>query len=189
MHPISSVDALVALLAGAGSGSGTDGDAGGGGGGEALDQLAHALQCADVLAARHPEDPGLLVAGLVHDVGHLLDPGDDAGHGRLGAAAVQDLLGTRVARLVELHVPAKRYLVATEPSYAERLSPVSTITLARQGGAMTPDEVAALRDDPDLPAALALRIADEAAKEPGRVVPGLDRWRPVLDEVARAATA
>lgn len=183
MTPISSVDALAALLVRARS----DHDVCGGG--EALDQLAHALQCADVLAARHPDDPELQVAGLVHDIGHLLDPGDDAGHGRVGAAAVRDLLGARVARLVELHVPAKRYLVATDPSYASRLSPVSTTTLARQGGAMSPEEVAALRSDPHLPAALALRIADEAAKEPGRVVPGLDRWRPVLDEVSRAASA
>ncbi|MDQ3306347.1 MAG: HD domain-containing protein [Actinomycetota bacterium] len=125
------------------------------------------------------------MAGLVHDVGHILDPDDVAGHGRNGAEAVRSLLGERVARLVELHVPAKRYLTATDPSYRVRLSPASTATLVDQGGAMDADEVAAFAAvTPDLAAALALRSADEAAKFPGLTMPGLERWRPVLEAVA-----
>lgn len=175
---LGSVDELAQLLRGAAARPGGDRP------NEPLDQLAHALQCADVLARARPDDLELQVAGLVHDVGHLLGA-DDAGHGVRGAAAVRGLLGARVAHLVELHVPAKRYLVATDPAYEARLSAVSTLTLHHQGGPMTAAEVAQLGTDPDLDAALELRRADEAAKQPGRSVPGLDHWRPVLHRIGR----
>ena len=45
---------------------------------------------------------------------------------------------------------------------------------------MDDTEVAALAAAPDLDALLALRRADDDAKVPGRVVPGLDTWRPLL---------
>lgn len=154
---------------------------------ESVDQLAHALQCAHELRLAAPDDPELQVAGLVHNIGHLLAPGDDAGHGRAGAAAVRPLLGDRVARLVELHVPAKRYLISTDPSYRGRLSPVSTRTLSRQGGEMTGDEVGAFAAGPVSGAAIVLRRADEAAKRPGRTVPPLDAWRSALERVAQSA--
>lgn len=154
---------------------------------ERVDQLAHALQCAHELRLAAPDDLELQVAGLVHDIGKLLAPGDEAGHGRSGAAAVRSLLGDRVARLVELHVSAKRYLISTDPSYRRRLSPVSIRTLARQGGAMTSDEVAAFAADPVSGAVVVLRRADEAAKRPGWAVPSLDTWRPALDRVAQRA--
>ena len=73
---------------------------------EPVDLLAHALQCAEHLARRHPEDPELIVAGLVHDVGSILQPNRPADHAAIGAAAVEALLGTRVARLVAGHAEA-----------------------------------------------------------------------------------
>lgn len=154
---------------------------------EAVDLLAHALQCAHEAALAHPDDLELQVAALVHDIGHQLAPGDDAGHGRIGAEAVRGLLGDRVARLVEHHVPAKRYLVTVDPAYRATLSPVSIRTLEHQGGAMTEAEVVIAARLPDWEAGLELRRADEAAKQPGRDVPGLASWRPVLETVARAA--
>ncbi|CAN5251679.1 HD domain-containing protein [soil metagenome] len=154
---------------------------------ERVSALDHHLQCAHQLRLEHPEDPELQVAGLVHDVGHVLAPGAEAGHGRIGAHAVCALLGKRVARLVELHVPAKRYLTAIDPDYRRRLSPASTATLIAQGGTMDPDEVAAFGTDPDASAALVLRSADEAAKVPGLATPDLEAWVPVLEAVAAEA--
>lgn len=151
---------------------------------EGVGNLAHGLQCAWELSLSFPTDAELHVAGLVHDIGHQLAPGDDAGHGRVAADAVRDLLGDRVADLVELHVPAKRYLVTVDPGYTQILSSVSTTTLDRQGGAMSTAEAARFLDHPCAEHAIALRLADDAAKVPGRVVPGLDRWRPVLAAVA-----
>lgn len=102
--------------------------------GDPVDLLAHGLHCADVLRGRMPGDVGLQLAGLVHDVGHAVGGGE---HAAAGARAVEPALGARVAALVALHVPAKRYLAAVE-SY--ELSPASTASLARQGAAMSPDE-------------------------------------------------
>lgn len=155
--------------------------------GDPVDILSHGLQVAAVLAERYPDDEELQIAGLVHDVGHHLCPGDEAGHGEHGGAVVAGLLGPRVARLVALHIPAKRYLAATDPGLT--LSPESARTLDCQGGAMTPQEAAAFEADPDFTAAVALRRADDAGKVVGLSVPGLDRWRPVASAVAAAASA
>jgi len=142
--------------------------------------LEHSLQCAALLAARHPSDRELQLAGLVHDVGWILQPDDTARHAETGAAAIAPLLGHRVAWLVSWHADAKRYLVTTDPGYRQRLSERSIATLVAQGGLMSDTEVAALAAAPDLDALLALRRADDDAKVPDCVVPGLDTWRPFL---------
>ncbi|MGY6502589.1 MAG: HD domain-containing protein [Acidimicrobiales bacterium] len=156
-------------------------------GGDRVGILEHGLQCADVLRRRSPEDLELQVAGLVHDVGHVAVPGAADLHGAVGRVLVGELLGERVADLVELHVAAKRYLVTVDPSYHGDLSDASVRTLREQGGAMTPDEVTAFESEPRHRDAVALRRADEAAKVPGRHVPGLEAWRPVIERVAARA--
>ncbi|MFG1794639.1 HD domain-containing protein [Nocardia sp. NPDC049149] len=150
--------------------------------GDPVDILDHDRQCAELLRQRYPHDEELQVAGLVHDVGHQLFPGDDAGHGRHGADAIRALLGARVARLVELHVVAKRYLAATDSAHT--LSPSSARTLIAQGGPMSAAEIAEFRTDPDFDAAIALRHADDAGKVVGLTVAPLDEWRPVIERVA-----
>ncbi|GAA5082888.1 HD domain-containing protein [Nocardia iowensis] len=155
--------------------------------GDPVDILDHDRQCAELLRQRHPDDEELQVAGLVHDIGHQLVPGDDAGHGRHGADAIRELLGARVARLVELHVVAKRYLAATDSAHTERLSAASRRTLIAQGGPMTDEESVEFRADPDFDAALALRRADDAGKVVGLAVAPLDSWRPVLRRVAASS--
>lgn len=141
-----------------------------------LDVLAHSLQCGDILHREHADDPELALAGLVHDVADAVYP-DHTDHEHRGAALVAPLLGARVAKLVGSHVLAKRYLVTTEPHYAAALSVRSVATLHDQGDTLTAGEVAALESDPDLGAILALRRADERAKDPRAAVPGLDAWR------------
>ena len=157
--------------------------------GDPLPVLDHSLQCATLLADEFPDDLDLQVAGLVHDVGHRIAPGESARHGVIAADAVRSLLGDRVAALVELHVPAKRYLVTVDPSYRDALSDGSTVSLQRQGGALTTEEKATLDAEPHLADALALRRCDERAKVPGLDVGTLDRWRPVVERVAERAGA
>jgi predicted HD phosphohydrolase len=156
---------------------------------EALTELDHGLQCAAILLRVAPDDPELQVAGLVHDLAHPWDGPGQPRHASMGAIAVTDVLGRRVADLIRAHVPAKRYLVATRPAYAGLLSPDSVMTLAAQGGPMHRDEVAAFEEHPDHPAMVELRIADDRAKVPGAVVPGLDHWEPVVRAVARRTAA
>ncbi|HEV3133595.1 MAG TPA: HD domain-containing protein [Acidimicrobiia bacterium] len=177
--PISDVDSLLGVLeSGAGA---TDG--------EDIDLLAHGLQCAAVLAGVAPHDHELQVAGLVHDVGTVLWPGRPRTHARAGAAAVADLLGERVAWLVGHHDEAKRYLVTTDPDYASRLSAASVATLEVQGGRLDATERARLDAAPWLADVLTLRRADDDAKVPGRDVPSLSHWRPIVKATAgRTAT-
>lgn len=154
---------------------------------EDVDILSHSLQCADLLAAEAPGDLELQTAGLVHDLGWLVEPQLPAEHAPRGGALVEPLLGGRVAHLVARHADAKRYLVTTDPSYLETLSPHSTVTLEHQGGVLDHDELLAMRADPELRAVLALRRADDRAKVPGRDVPDLEHWRPVVEGVSRTS--
>lgn len=66
----------------------------------------HALRTAALLRRSRPADKELQVAGLVHDIGQLLSPGDQAGRAECAAEAVRPLLGERVYRLVRHHGPA-----------------------------------------------------------------------------------
>jgi predicted HD phosphohydrolase len=150
---------------------------------DGLSELDHGLQCADELRRARPHDTELQLAGLVHDIGHQF--GHDEDHGTLGAAKVRRLLGDRVAALVEAHVPAKRFLVTTDPAYGTTLSPVSTISLGVQGGTMSEHEVEVFHRSPYRDDAVMLRRADELAKVPGRSVPPLDPWVPLLTRLAQ----
>jgi predicted HD phosphohydrolase len=178
VNRIDDIDALLETLAG---GATLDD-------GEGLDLLAHSLQCAANLAAASPDDVELQVAGLVHDLGTILEPGRPATHARTGGDAVRDLLGDRVAELVARHDLAKRYLVTTDPGYLAELSDQSVVTLGVQGGVLADDGRAAFEAATDFDACVTLRRADDAAKVPGRVVRGLDQWRPTLTELSRQVT-
>ncbi len=152
--------------------------------GLAFSELDHGLQTASILARDEPEDLELQVAGLVHDLAHPWDGPGQPEHHRMGARAVEALLGPRVAFLIESHVDAKRYLVATDPAYHAALSPGSVATLAAQGGPMTPREVAAAESSPDWASAVSLRRADDGAKVVGADVADLDHWIPAIRLVA-----
>lgn len=154
---------------------------------QGLSALDHGLQCAWELSRTHPDDIGLALAGLVHDVGHAFGPDEE--HDRLGAAFVRAALGDRAAWLVGAHVVAKRYLVATDPTYEAQLSATSIRTLALQGGALDGPDVERFARHPHAADALALRRADEAAKIPGRAVPPLERWVPDLQAMSSPPVA
>lgn len=162
-------------------------------GGEAVSELEHALQCADLAhAARADEE--LQLACLLHDVGrYAVDPSliSDTqeptragplarGHHEVGADLIAPWVPARVAWCVRMHTDAKRYLCATEPAYYDRLSAASRATLRLQGGVMTPDAVARLSGHPWLHDALALRRWDDEAKVPGKTTRPLDAWAPLL---------
>jgi predicted HD phosphohydrolase len=138
--------------------------------------LDHGLQVAAVLRTAYPDDVELQIAGLVHDIGHILGPRRDEVHAEVAASFVRPVLGERVAGLVRLHVPAKRYLVTTDPRYHQELEQDSIISLERQGGVLSADEVSDFESEPLAADALVLRRADEEGKVPGLAVPDLDGW-------------
>lgn len=163
--------------------------------GEPVDQLEHALQCAALARAENGADDQYVVACLLHDIarapavsGVAYDTLDEH-HGAAGAHWLTPRVGAPVAWLAEQHVDAKRYLVATDSGYRDRLSEVSRMTLQRQGGAMTASEVAEFESHPDWREAVALRRIDDQGKVPGLEVPDLDSYRLELSAVVAATLA
>lgn len=151
--------------------------------GESVSQLAHALQCAE--RARHDRaDDELVVAALLHDVGHLVqrtaeDPAHH--HGSDGAELVRPFVPARVAWLIEHHVIAKRYLCTVDARYIQALSPVSRRSYVAQGERLTQDEQLALETRPWFADALRVRRWDDAAKVPGAACVPLIDYAPLLE--------
>lgn len=137
-------------------------------GGEPVDQRTHALQTA-WLAMDSGADDELVVAAALHDIGRARPvraehPGQP--HEVAGAEFARHRVGERAAWVIAQHVPAKRYLVATDPAYHALLSPASVASLKVQGGPMDEREVADFAAHPLATDAVALRRWDDAAKDP-----------------------
>ena len=150
-------------------------------GAEAVSQLEHALQTA-TLAADDGANSTLIAAALMHDIGHMLhdlpddapDHGIDDRHEVSGGAWLAQRFTDDVTGPVRLHVPAKRYLCATDPAYQAELSPASVLSLKLQGGPMSDDEILKFEQDPQYERAVRLRRWDDAAKIPDHPTPPLE---------------
>lgn len=156
--------------------------------GEGVSQLDHALQTAHH-ARRDGASPALIVAALLHDIGHFLqrlgegaaDRGLDDQHERIGAGYLAKAFGPAVTEPVLWHVEAKRYLAAFEPGYFELLSPASLQSLALQGGPMTAAEAESFLNRPAAADAIRLRRYDEMGKVSGVEIEGLGAYRSLIE--------
>jgi len=160
--------------------------------GECVSMTEHCLQAAH-FADIAGVPPPLIVAALLHDVGHLIDDVprsltdwvEDAHHERVGGTWLASRFGPEVSEPVRLHVPAKRYLCATDTAYLAQLSPASLVTLELQGGPMSALEVAAFEQEPYHRDALVMRRCDDKGKVAGLVTPVLADYRRMLEGLAR----
>ena len=161
-----------------------------------VNQRQHALQAA-WLAEREGCPKPLVVACLLHDIGHMLhDLGEDAAaagmddeHEARGDAFLAPWFGPEVTGPVRLHVAAKRYLCATEADYFGRLSRDSVVSLALQGGPMSAEEVAAFEALPQAADAVRLRRFDERAKVKGLETPPVEHFLPAVARCLRPPAA
>jgi len=150
--------------------------------GERVSMLDHTLQSA-ALARAAGEGDEMVLACLLHDLGHVLgDAGDWGlpGHADVGARALQAHLAPAIVEPIRLHVTAKRYRVAVEPAYADRLSLASQMSLAEQGGPLPPAEADAFGRLPFSAEAVRLREYDDDGKVEGLQIAPLDAYRPLL---------
>ena len=147
--------------------------------GEPVSQIEHMSQAAGLATAEGYDDE-VVLAAFFHDIGHICaaESAENIGvvsHERLGADYLRRAgFSERMARLVEYHVQAKRYLTLKEPGYYGRLSEASRRTLDYQGGVMTAEEAQAFERDPLCAISLRMRQWDEMAKEMDVPVMDLD---------------
>jgi phosphonate degradation associated HDIG domain protein len=140
--------------------------------GEAVTQMQHAWQCGQ-LAKNHGASKPLQLAAWLHDSGHLLSKlegtptleGKDDRHEIIGSKYLAAIFPESVYKPIELHVDAKRFLVATEPSYRNQLSVDSIRSLQLQGGVMTMDECHQFISKPYSHDSVLLRRWDDLGKE------------------------
>jgi phosphonate degradation associated HDIG domain protein len=151
--------------------------------GEPVSQLEHALQAA-WLARQAGASRELVLAALLHDVGHLLHDlpesvaaeGIDTRHEVAGYEWLLTRFGPQVAEPARHHVSAKRYLCRVDPEYLARLSPASIQSLELQGGPFSAEETRVFESEPYYREAVIVRRWDDDAKSPGLQVPGLDTY-------------
>lgn len=141
--------------------------------GEPVSQIEHMSQSAQLAMAGNYGDE-VILAAFFHDIGHICVQATDeqsmAGYGiksheKIGADFLRaKRFPERMAKLVENHVQAKRYLTYKYPAYFENLSEASIRTLEFQGGVMNQPEAEAFERDPLFELSILLRKWDEEAK-------------------------
>jgi len=162
--------------------------------GEPVSVLEHSVQAARE-AEKASAAPSLIVAALLHDVGHLIhrlpedvaDRGIDSRHQEVACGWLSQHFGSEVTEPVRLHVAAKRYLCGTDPGYLGRLSPASILSLGLQGGPLIDDEAEEFVRSSYSQQAILLRRWDDLAKIPGLAIPEVRHYRALLESTARRA--
>jgi 2-amino-1-hydroxyethylphosphonate dioxygenase (glycine-forming) len=159
--------------------------------GEPVSQIEHMCQCAQ-LAREGGFDNEVILAAFFHDIGHLLEHVMPAGqmdgfgvvdHEKLGAEYLrQKGFSEKISKMVESHVPAKRYLTLRYPEYFDKLSVASKRTLEFQGGVMSKEQAMEFEKDELNPLYIQLRRWDEQAKLERIPLPSLDYYREMMAE-------
>ena len=160
--------------------------------GEPVSQIEHMCQCAQLAEAAGADDE-VILAAFFHDVGHLcefafperkIEHMDNVGvvdHEKLGAEYLLSKgFSGRIAKLVQSHVAAKRYLTYHYPEYYNQLSESSKKTLGFQGGIMTPDEAMAFENDDLFNLYISIRRWDDLAKKTAQPLPALEHYKRLM---------
>jgi len=154
--------------------------------GEPVSQIEHMCQAAQLAEAEN-YDEEVILGAFFHDIGHLcehlfslgsMDGFGAIDHERLGGQYLRSKgFSEKIARLVESHVSAKRYLTFKHPEYYDKLSEASKITLEKQGGMM--DEVEAHYFEMDHLHLLYIKLRhwDDRAKVQHVPLPSLDVYK------------
>ena len=151
------------------------------------EHMLQAAQCAE--SAGQPE--GVIVASLLHDIGHFTsefgtyspDDAVDKHHEDAGADLLAPFFPPLVTDCVRYHVAAKRYLCATRPEYLQKLSAASVHTLMLQGGPMGTREVAAFERNPNCRDIVKVRIYDDTGKRAGTPTGTFDDYAAMVQRV------
>jgi phosphonate degradation associated HDIG domain protein len=159
--------------------------------GEPVTVAEHGLQAAHFARSAGASD-ALVLAALLHDIGHVIDPAPDdiadweadAHHEISGSRYLSLYFGPDVYEPVRLHVPAKRYLCATDSDYLRTLSAASVQSFGLQGGPMSGPEIDRFEAEPYHRDAILLRRCDDQGKVPNLRTAGFADYRPLVTRLA-----
>jgi len=154
--------------------------------GEPISQIEHMCQAAQ-LAENEGYDEEVVLAAFFHDIGHLCEhifKTESMGgygtvdHEGLGGKYLREKgFSEKIAKLVESHVAAKRYLTFKHPDYYNRLSEASKVTLAQQGGLMNEEEAKEFEQDHLHLLFIKIREWDDKAKIEHIPLPSLEIYK------------
>lgn len=151
--------------------------------GEPISQIEHAAQAAALAEQANAPDE-IIIAALMHDIGHLLPHQTPMGnygnldHESIGADYLKEIGFPEITcSLIKGHVQAKRYLTYKYPAYFEKLSPASKATLIMQGGIMSEEEATRFESDPLFDWHLKMRAWDELAKKEHEPLPDFEKFK------------
>jgi phosphonate degradation associated HDIG domain protein len=154
--------------------------------GEPVSQIEHMCQAAQ-LAEAEGYDEEVVLAAFFHDIGHLcehifpaqsMDGYGTVDHEGLGGKYLREKgFSEKIAKLVESHVAAKRYLTFKHPDYYNKLSEASKMTLAQQGGVMNELEAKRFEEDHLHSLFIKIREWDDKAKIEHIPLPPLEIYR------------
>jgi [1-hydroxy-2-(trimethylamino)ethyl]phosphonate dioxygenase len=158
--------------------------------GEPVTIAEHMLQGA-ALAEAESASEELVAAALLHDIGHFTgefgtyspDDTEDRHHDEEGAKVLAPFFPPVITECVRLHVAAKRFLCATDPTYFAKLSSASVHTLSLQGGPMSAEEADEFRRNPFRDEAVRVRLWDEGGKVRGMKTKAFRDYAPLLQRV------
>jgi len=154
--------------------------------GEPVSQIEHMCQAAQLAEAAGYDDE-VVLAAFFHDIGHLcehiyetkqMDGYGVMDHERLGSQYLREKgFSEKIARLVESHVPAKRYLTFKYPEYYNKLSEASKASLDKQGGRMNDAEAKQFEADNLYLLFIKIREWDDKAKIEKVPLPSLEIYK------------
>ena len=155
---------------------------------ESVTQLQHSLQTAS-LARIEDGRRHIVIASLLHDIGHLLiDENDskndflkkDLNHENIASNFLKDFFSEEITESIRLHVVAKRYLCSIDNFYYESLSKASKNSFQVQGGALNKEEINELENNKYFKDAVRLRKWDDRGKVSLKEVEELDTYKKMI---------
>ena len=152
---------------------------------ESVTQLQHSLQTAS-LARTEDGRRHIVIASLLHDIGHLFIEENDAkkikdfNHEIIASNFLKDFFSEEITESIRLHVLAKRYLCSIDNSYYESLSKASKNSFQVQGGALNKEEINELENNKYFKDAVRLRKWDDRGKVSLKEVEELDTYKEMI---------
>lgn len=156
--------------------------------GENMTKTKHMLQCA-TLALKNGETEDVVLACLLHDIGHFLEEDDTNGfgvkeHGKIASKYLKNIgINKNICKLVEKHTDVKRYLVTKNiNNYYDNLSEASKKTFELQGGKMSEEELKIMDGDIKLADMIKVRLYDDKSKIRNREPYDMEKFIPLLQK-------